>query len=124
MAEVVRVRGHREFQAALKVADREGKRLIRARLRKAGDVIKVDARSRFAPVSAKSAAGFRTAVRARGISVEQSKRKTTGKHPEFGGLQMRRALIPALESNRGVVLHELNAAAEDIADIVRARSMH
>lgn len=124
MADVVRVRGHREFQAALKKADKEGKRLIRARLRKAGDVVKVDARSLFAPVNARSAAGFRTAVRARGISVEQGRRKTTGQHPEFGALQMRRALVPALERNRGVVLHELNEAAEDIADIVRARSMH
>lgn len=124
MAETVRVRGYKQFQTALKAADKEGKRLIRARLRKVGDLVKVDARSRFAPVNARTAAGFRTIVRQRGISVEQTKRKTTGQHPEFGALQMRRALIPALEDNRDVALHELNAAAEDIADIVRARSMH
>jgi hypothetical protein len=53
----------------------------------------------FSSIDAGSAAGFRTYVRAGArVSVEQSKRKTTGAHPEYGALQMREGLIPARES--------------------------
>ncbi len=45
---------------------------------------------------AHTAEGFKTRVRATGIVVvEQSIRKTTGRHPEYGALMMTKALLPA-----------------------------
>ena len=57
---------------------------VRQALRDVGDVVRHDAQSSFASVNARSAAGFKTRVSQRGIAVEQSIRKTTGDHPEYG----------------------------------------
>jgi hypothetical protein len=68
-------------------------------LRRGGRVVEDEAERLFSPIDAGSAAGFRTYVRAGGrVSVEQSKRKTTGNRPQFGALQMREGLLPAQES--------------------------
>jgi hypothetical protein len=93
------VRGYRELIRASALADKATKREMRATFRKVGDPVKQEAAALFARYDAKSAAGYRTYVRQRGISVEQSLRKTTGLHPEFGALQMTRALVPSLEDN-------------------------
>jgi hypothetical protein len=93
------VKGYREFMRACNQGDKETKKYVRGVLREAGDIVRVDATRRFAPVDSPSAAGYRTRVRQRGVAVEQSIRKTTGKHPEYGALQMRQALLPALLSN-------------------------
>jgi hypothetical protein len=46
----------------------------------------------------RTAEGFRTFVRAGAIvHLEQSLRKTTGLHPEWGALQMTKGLLPARE---------------------------
>ena len=61
-----------------------------------------------------SAGGFRTRVRQKGIAVQQSKRKTTGKHPEYGSLQMRAALLPALMSNETDMNRQLERALDRV----------
>jgi hypothetical protein len=75
-------------------ADRETKRDARRILARAGQAIEQDAAARIAPKDARSASGYRTSVRQRGIVVRQSLRKTTGLHPEWGAYQMRHGLIP------------------------------
>src|SRR4029077_10549899 len=89
----VEVRGYKELIRASALADKATKREMRATFRKVGDPVKQDAAALFQRYDAGSAAGYKTRVRQRGISVEQSLRKTTGKHPEFGRLQMRKALL-------------------------------
>lgn len=113
------MKGLREFQAALRKADRETKRHVRAVWRKTAEPIRNLARAKFSGVDARVASKFRVAVRAAGVSVEQPARKTTGMRPNFGELQMRRALIPALEEKRDDYLDAMDNAAEEIADIVR-----
>lgn len=55
-----------------------------------------EAARKFSDINADSARGFRTYVRAGAhVDVEQSNRKTTGEHPEYGALQMSKALVPA-----------------------------
>jgi hypothetical protein len=115
--ETLAVTGYRDLMRGLQQADRESKREVRANLRKIGDVVRKDATSRFAPVSSHSAAGYRTRVRQKGIAVEQSIRKTTGRHPEYGGLQMRKALLPALMSNAD----DMNRQLEHALDVVCSR---
>lgn len=51
----------------------------------------------FSNYDVHSAMGYKIRVRARGVAVEQSLRRTTGEHPFFGTLQMEQALVPALE---------------------------
>ena len=65
---------------------------------------------------ADSASGFRTRVRQRGVSVEQSKKKHGGKRPDYGALQMRRALLPALDTKQEEVVEAFSKANDRICD--------
>lgn len=112
----LRLKGYDEFLRACRAAGRQTEREVRSTFRKVGDIVKVDAASRFERYHPKSAAGYRTIVRQRGVSVEQSLRKTTGNREDFGRLQMRKALIPAGEAKRDEVVREMEQAVENIAE--------
>ena len=115
MADAVRVEGYRELMLALKTADTESRRAVRAELRHAGDKVKQGATDRFDRYDPRSAQGYRVRVRQRGIAVEQSLRRTTGKHPEFGTLQMAKALVPSLEANEEETMRDFDDAFDKIS---------
>ena len=112
----LKVNGYREFLWACSNADRETKRYVRGTFRSVGDTVKTDAALRLGTISSRSAAGFKTRVRQRGIAVEQSLRRTTGRRPDWGATQMRRALLPALEENEGRTVREFEQAVDKVAD--------
>lgn len=112
----LQVHGYRQFMQALQLADKESRKAARDELRKAAEHVRLDGAQLFAPTDARSAAGYRTRVRQRGVAVEQSLRRTTGTRPNFGGLQMRRALLPALERNEERTVRETEDALERICD--------
>lgn len=116
MAEPVKVSGYREFLRACDRAGKETKKEVRDTFRKVGDIVRDDARERFGSLSPKTAAGFRTSVRLRGVSVEQSLRKTTGLRPDWGSTQMRLGLIPALDAREDEVESEFERAIDKVAD--------
>lgn len=109
------VKGYKDVIKGLTVADRETRLGTRAIFRQVGDRVKTAATTLFTPEDARSAAGYRTRVRQRGIAVEQSLRKTSGLHPEFGALQMRKALVPAVEENEDNLNRDLEAALDQVA---------
>jgi hypothetical protein len=111
------VRGFKEFLRACDHAPKEAKREVRQILREAGSVVRRDATDRFDAYSTKSAHGYRVVVRSRGVAVEQSLRKTTGRNPQWGALQMRRALLPALHENTARFEREMEHAVDLIADV-------
>jgi hypothetical protein len=115
-AATLRVRGYSGFLAATARADRESKRYVRETFRQVGDVVRQEAAGRFASTDIRSAAGYRTRVRQRGIVVEQSLGRTTGTRPDFGALQMRRALLPALMSNADTLDRGMERALDRVAD--------
>lgn len=110
-----RIKGLRETQAAFRKADKQLAKNLRAELKKAGEIVQTDAITRFSDIDANSAAGFKVRVRARGVKVEQSKGRVTGLRGDYGALQMRKALLPALESKRGEVEHQLEDMLDKIA---------
>lgn len=117
MAARVHVKG---LSGMIKAADAAGKetgKLVRDRLREMAEPVLADARSRLSRYDARSASRLGISVRRVGtVAVEQRLRRTTGAHPQFGALQMQKALIPALDENtRGIEL-EFNNALDDIAD--------
>lgn len=114
--QTLRVEGLKPFLIACDRAGKETKKEVRGTFRKVGDIVKVDARTRFRASDAKSAMGLRTVVRQRGVSVEQSLRKTTAKHPEWGSWQMRHSLLPALAAKEGEVEREMEHAIDKVAD--------
>ena len=114
MANEIIVQGYHEFLRACETAPPMLRREIRGTYREVGDIVKVDARERLTGLSRKSADGYRTYVRTRGIEVEQSLRKTTGLRPDWGKTQMRKALVPALEEKEPEVVAAFTAATEDV----------
>lgn len=60
----------------------------------------------------KTVTGLQAGVRYATAVVRQQNRKTTGKHPEFGDLQMRKVLLPALREHEP----EIVAGVEKLLD--------
>lgn len=62
----------------------------------------------------KSASSFKVRVRQRGVEVEQSLRKTTGAHPEWGKTQMKHGLLPALFGSEAEIYAEFDRAIDKV----------
>ena len=105
------VRGYRELQLAFKQAEAEINAGFRTELKAVGEIVRRDAAARMLSYDSRSAAGFRVQMHARSMWVAQTRRS---KHirPQFGALQMVKALLPALDAHRG----EIMAGFEGILD--------
>ena len=114
MAEAIRVSGLSDVQRAFSKVDKALAKDLRTELRQAGDVVRDDATARFGRISARTAADFRTVVRRRGVAVEQRRGRTTGKRPDFGALQLREALEPALDAKQSAVVDQLDGMLDRI----------
>lgn len=110
------VKGYREFLRATARADRDIKRMVRRELKEAGEEVRREAVRRFTSESRYTAENFRTVVRVRGVSVEQRLRKVDGQHPQWGALQMTKALIPARSAKYAEILAGFDRATDRIAD--------
>ena len=120
-AETLRVIGYREFMRATARADRESKKYIRDAFKEVGESVRADAQRRMTEYDSRSAAGYRVSVRQRGIVVRQSLRKTTGDRPDYGSLQMRKALLPALMTNGDELNRDLELALARVAQHFEAK---
>lgn len=114
--QTLRVKGYREFMRAAAKAPKDARKEVRAAFREVGQIVREDAAQRLQELSPKSASRLRTRVRQAGVAVEQSLRKTTGKRPDWGATQMRRALVPALEDKQDEVEHAMDEALDRVAD--------
>lgn len=117
--ETLAVNGYTEFLRACATCGKAVDKEVRNALREAAKPVLEDARAKeFNRLrSRKSAAGLRTVVRTRGVSVEQSLRKTTGQRPKWGGTQMRYALVPALQENVDETARKVDEAMDNIVDL-------
>ena len=105
----IRVRGLRELERGLKKMGSDLPKEIDRELKEAAQIVAEEARARFAGISPRSAAGFRPRIKGFGsVFVEQSRRRTTGTRGDYGALQMKRALLPALGSKQGEVIERLD----------------
>jgi len=110
----VRVSGYREFMRAVARTEPDVERRIKDAFKEAGEPVRRYAAAAFARYDARSAAGYKVVVRQRGVAVMQSIRKTTGLRPDYGSLQMRRALLPGVYA----MLPETEKALEEALDRV------
>lgn len=107
-AATVRVHGLRELQRDCRKLSKVLAKEVRDELREVAEPVRAEAQALFSSVDARSAAGYRVAVRARGVAVEQRFGRTTGQHPGFGRMQLERALEPALDSKQNEVIKGLD----------------
>lgn len=105
----------------IKAADAAGgetKKQVRNRLRKVGEIVRDDARQEFSSRSVRTAAGFGVSVRRAGlVTVEQRRRRTTGKRGDWGVIQMRKGLIPAADRNQERAVAEMEQAIDEVFEL-------
>lgn len=106
------VRGYTELVSAFAKAEEDVKNEFFELLREVGDIVRADASARFAPYNARSAAGFRTVAQRTSVDVRQSLTKTTGQRPDYGALQITKALLPALDARS----EEIREKFEELLD--------
>lgn len=112
-AVAVKVKGLKELRRALKDVSVDASKGLDRELKALAEVVAEEARQRFAAIDPRSAAGFKPRLRGfSSVVVAQTRRRKTGQHPEFGSLQMRRALLPALWSERNNVERRLESIIE------------
>lgn len=102
-AETIRVKGYRETARALGKVNKGAKLALFKGLREAAAPIAADAQSRLSGYRGMSTATIRPSAQVRGVYVIQRAKKKTGQHPDFGALQMREGLIPALQAGEGSI---------------------
>jgi len=110
------VRGYRETVRAFNRTEKETRKMMRDTLRPVGEIVREEWSQRFGQdIDPRSAAGLRTRVRQRGVSVEQSLRKTTGLRPDYGRLQQGYG-DQALEDKRGDVVEKYEDGMDRVVD--------
>lgn len=112
------VRGEKELDRSFRQLRRDVLKELRPALRRAAEPIRQEAASLFSGYDPGSAGGYAVRVRMRGVAVEQRIKRTTGLRPDFGSLQMTRALIPALNDHQESVRDEVSR----MIDAAEARS--
>lgn len=103
----VKVEGLRELQRALRNVDKQLGKQLRDELKKAADIVAQEATALFSGINPVSAAGFKPRARGASAFVQQTRSRTTGLRPDFGALQMRVALLPALAAKEGDVVQQV-----------------
>ena len=114
----VRVNGYSDLIRTLNYIGGDFKRTVKDEIRKVGEATRDDAAATAAEKgwSARTVSGYRVVVRQRGVAVEQSRRRTTGKQRKYGGEQMVKALIPARDRNVDESRKQMEAALQRVID--------
>lgn len=108
MPGAVRVSGLNELIRDFRRMQGDLAKEVRKELLEVGKPVAEDARSRLSAYNPTSAAGIRARLRgAATVTVEQSKRRTTGKRPDWGVRVMQKALSPALDARSNEVVSRL-----------------
>lgn len=116
-AQTIHVEGLRGLLRATDQAGKDTKKLVRSEIRKVAEPVRDEARNLFDEYSSKSASRYGISVRKVGtVSVEQRLRRTTGQRPDFGRLQMRKALVPALNEKADEVVEKFDELLNRLGD--------
>ena len=108
----LRLKGLRELQGALRKVNREVARDVRSAFLEVARPVARAAQGKLARYSGASVGTIGPRATGRSVFVTQRARKVTGRRGDFGSLQMREVLEPALEEHEREVLE----AAEDVVD--------
>lgn len=115
MAETVRVVGVAEVQRAFRSIDSKLARDFGNDLKKAAEPV-AEATKAKEKWQGASIATIVTRRSGTNIYVVQNARKVTGLRGDYGALQMRQALEPALAENTGKVFSEVNRVLDEYAN--------
>jgi hypothetical protein len=111
-AETVRIKGLRETIRAFNKIDRSVAKEIRDELKKVAVPVAESAKSRLSRYQGLSLGTIGPKATTKSVFVTQRKRKVTGRRGDFGALQMRVGLLPALAENEDNIIHEVEQALD------------
>jgi len=114
-ASTVRVTGVREVTAAFRKIDTQLAKQFGDDLKKAAEPVAETSRQKVTRYAGASINTIRARRRGASVFVEQSARKVTGKRGDFGALQMRNVLEPALDENAPQVFTEVERVLNQYA---------
>ena len=112
----VRVHGLREVNRAFKRLETGVEKEVKEELKKLAEPVAADARGRISRYRGASTATIKPYATMKGAVVRQQIKKRTGKHSQFGSLQMGH-LIGALEDNESSVVE----GVEDLLDFLKRK---
>lgn len=106
----VKVKGYRECVRALQRVDKDTKKEMLGALKASAEPVAKDARSLLSRYQGASINTINPRAVTSGVYVTQRARKKTGKRPDFGSLQMRVGLIPALDKHEDDIVESVDHA--------------
>jgi hypothetical protein len=114
----VRITGLREVDRAFRQMEKDASKELRKALVEAAEPVAVTARQNLAKYHGISLGTIGPRAVARGAFVTQRAKKVTGLRGDFGALQMRVGLMPALEAHADDVMR----GAEHVIDLLASRN--
>ena len=115
MSGAVRVHGLMELNRAFKKIDSEIGTVLRADLLHAAQPVAESAKGKIGRYQGASLGTIVPKVLSRSVFVYQNARKVTGLRGDYGALQMRKGLEPALEENTERIVASVNLAIDRLA---------
>ena len=112
-AGTVHVRGLRETLAALNKIERGAHRKVMGGLLEAAEPVRRSWVSKLSPYRGASTSTITPKLLTKGVFVTQRARKTTGRRPDFGALEMRHGLA-ALFEEQDATLRTVEKALDDL----------
>jgi hypothetical protein len=113
---IVRVEGTREVIRAFREIERKLATDFGNDLKRAAEPVVDSAKGKISRYRGASLGTIRSRRRGGTVYVEQSKGKVTGLRGDFGALQMRRGLIPALGENEAQIVAAVNQTLDKYAN--------
>lgn len=92
----LRVKGYREVTRALNRVDKGTRKALLDGLKQAAEPTAAEARSKLSRYAGLDTGSIQPRAVASGVYITQKRGKKTGTRPDFGSLQMRQGLLPAV----------------------------
>jgi hypothetical protein len=102
------------FRKVSKEVDPQSSARMRGEFKAAAEPVASSAREKISRFEGASLATIHPVATARGIFVVQDARKVSGLRGDFGNLQLRTGLEPALEENKELVLRRIEHALDRV----------
>ncbi len=115
MAGAVRIKGLREVDKAFRTMDKDAAKALRKALVEAARPVAETAQETLSRYRGASVKTIRPRASVRGAFVTQGAKKVTGKRGDFGTLQQRTVLEPALEANSDKVMEGAERAIDALS---------
>lgn len=96
----VKVKGYREVTRALNRVDKGTRKALLDALKKAAEPTAADARSKLGRYQGLNTSSIQPRAVSNGVFITQKQAKKTGLRPDFGSLQMRVGLLPAVSDHQ------------------------